>query len=146
MPQMVRREMEFIAPRVAQEWRASYACAVHEDVQRRACGKKLHGEGIDRGRVDQVHCLNLDPVKSLKPGRGLVVIARRDDYPGTGCMQHSRGLQTDAGRAAGDNGYFAAQVNSADDLAGCRGSSKARADGSLLGQKKKPPCNCSYGY
>jgi hypothetical protein len=76
-------------------------------VQRLARGEKPLGERADRGRVDQVHRLDLDPaghvVESLQRGRGLVVVARRDDDLGARGLQRSRGLQADAGIPSRDD-------------------------------------------
>src|SRR5258708_38047810 len=48
MSQMVRREKQFIAPRVVRQLgQTSDGRAAHQDMQRRACGQKSLGEGID---------------------------------------------------------------------------------------------------
>lgn len=106
-------------------------CAVYQDVQWLAGGKKPLSEGIDRGWVDQVHRLDLDTVESLQRGRGLVVISRRDDDTGACGTQRSRGLQTDAGIAAGDDCDAAGQVEALDNVAGSGSGVEAGIDGFL---------------
>jgi hypothetical protein len=127
---MVRREMQFIAPRVARQGRASYARAVNEDVQRLAGGKKPLGEGVDRDRIEQVHRLDLD-VETLQRAYRLVVITRRDGDLGACGTQNSRGLQTDTGIAAGDDCDPAGQVEALDNVGRNGSGAEARTDGFL---------------
>ncbi len=127
---MVGREMQFIATCVAREGRAPDARAVDEDVQRLSGGKEPRGEGIDRGRIEQVHRLDLD-VDPAKPGRGLVAVARRHDHPGAGGSQRTRGFHADAGMAAGHDRDLAGQVDALDNVVGGGRGVEAGTDGFL---------------
>jgi hypothetical protein len=115
---MVGGELRLIPARVTHQGRCLDTCAVDQGVQRLAGGEELPGEGIDRGGIQQVRRLSLDTIASFERGHGLAVTARRDDDLGAGGAQGPRGLQADAGIAAGDNRYSAGQVDARDAVFG----------------------------
>ncbi len=57
--------------------------------------RNLSAKASIEAGVEQVHRLDLD-VESFQRGRGLIVIARRDDDLGAGGTQHPRGLPSEA--------------------------------------------------
>ena len=76
---MVGGELRLVAPGVARERARHDAGAVHQDVQRLAGGEEAVREGVDRGRVEQVHRSIATPSSPAKRLAGAVHVAGRDD-------------------------------------------------------------------
>jgi hypothetical protein len=76
---VVGRELHFVAARVAGQRHRHHASAVDQDVQWLATGEEVLGEGVDGGRVGEVHRLDLD-IDALEGLARLGQVAGRDDH------------------------------------------------------------------
>ena len=128
VPEVVGGEVGLVAALVPAERGTPDAGALDEQVQRSTRPLEAVGEGIDRGRAQEVHRFDLDAVDPGQDRRRPLDVAGRHDHGGAGRPERSHGLDADPRRPTGDDGDPVRQVDAVDDVVGGGGDPEARAE------------------
>ncbi len=131
VPEMVGRERRLVTARVQDPPGRAAAGVVDQDVQRAAGIDEPGGEGVDRGRVEQVQPVDLDAFEPGQRGGGAAGVARPRDDGRARPAERAGGLQAEPGVTAGDDHVRTGQVDALEHLAGRRRGGEARTDGML---------------
>lgn len=105
---------------------------VEQDLERTAGVQVAGGEGVDRGRVQQVEPADLDALDAGEGRCRAIRAARADGDRGAGLGQRTGDLQAEPDVAAGDDDVRARQVDAREDLISGRGRGESGSDGVLL--------------
>src|SRR5216684_3073612 len=105
---------------------------VHEHVEGTAGPEESRGERVDRSRIEQVECLDLDPREACERRPGLVERPGPGDHRRAGAREGPGRLESDPGVSAGHDGDGSAEVALPDDFARGGRLAKTGVDGGLL--------------